>query len=176
MMISYKKLTLAIGLALLSISAVHAQDTRGIYVGAGIGGSSVSSHKVDSDNDPSLNVNLGYRFNQNFSTELFARSMSFRMFDGLIGDDSYYPDTHVGIAVLGTVPLNNAFSLYGRLGVGRTVMKSSRVSNKDRDETDPSVGLGVRYAFSPAWSVNLEATRFTKTEVNTYLFGVQYNF
>lgn len=98
------------------------------------------------------------------------------MFDGLIGDDSYYPDTHVGIAVLGNLPLNNAFSLYGRLGVGRTEMKSGRISNKDRSETDPSVGLGVRYAFGPAFSVNLEATRFTKSEVNTYLLGVQYNF
>ena len=171
-----KKLMAALCLSLLSICAAQAQTERGVYIGAGIGGSSVSSHKVDSDNDPSLNVNLGYRFNPSFSTEIFARSMSFRMFDGLIGDDSYYPDTHVGIAVLGNLPLNNAFSLYGRLGVGRTEMKSGRISNKDRSETDPSVGLGVRYAFGPAFSVNLEATRFTKSEVNTYLLGVQYNF
>lgn len=172
----HKKLIAGIGFSLLCMHAAYAQNSSGVYVGAGVGSSSVSSHAVDSDNDPSLNVDVGYRFNQNFSAEIFARSLSFRLFDDLAGDSSYYPDSHVGVAVLGTIPLGNDFSLYGRLGVGRTEMKSGRKSKKDYNETDPSLGLGVRYALSPAWSINLEATRFTKTKVNTYLLGVQYDF
>ena len=173
---SHKKLIAGVGFSLLCAHAAYAQNGTGVYVGAGVGGSSVSSHTVDSGNDPALNVDIGYRFNQNLSAEVFARSLSFRLFDGLAGDSSYYPDTHVGVAVLGTVPLANDFSLYGRLGIGRTEMKSGRKSKKDYSETDPSLGLGVRYALSSAWSINLEATRFTKTKVNTYLLGVQYNF
>lgn len=172
----HKKLIAGVGFSLLCVHAAYAQNTAGVYVGAGVGSSSVSSHTVDTDNDPALNVDIGYRFNQNFSAEVFARSLSLRMFDGLVGDSSYYPDTHVGVAVLGTVPLGNDFSLYGRLGIGRTEMKSGRKSKKDYNETDPSLGVGVRYALSPAWSLNVEATHFTKTKVNTYLLGVQYDF
>ena len=172
----YKKLIAGVGFSLLCAHAAYAQNGTGVYVGAGVGSSSVSSHTVDTDNDPSLNVDVGYRFNQNFSAEIFARSLSFRLFDGLFGDSSYYPDSHVGVAVLGTIPVGNDFSLYGRLGLGRTEMKSGRKAKQDYNETDPSLGVGVRYALSPAWSINVEATRFTKTKVNTYLLGVQYDF
>ncbi|WP_167541096.1 porin family protein [Janthinobacterium agaricidamnosum] len=172
-----KSLTIAL-LAASVLSSAYAADQNGstVYVGTSIGKSSVSSHVVDEKSDSSFDFNLGYKITPNLSTEIFARSLSFRLFDGLAGDDSYYPDSHVGISLLGIAPLGRSFSAYGRPGIGRTQMKSGRVSKGDYSETDPSVGLGVSYALNNKWAFKLEATRFTKTKVTTTLAGVAYSF
>ncbi|AKU23543.1 porin family protein [Massilia sp. NR 4-1] len=149
-------------------------ENSDFYLGANIGKSTVSSKNVDEDNDPTFGFAAGYQFNKNVGVEAFTRSLSFRIFDGLVGDSSYYPDTHYGISLLGAVPLNEQFSIYGRAGVGRTAMKSARVSKKDYKETDPSVGLGLSYALGRHWSFNLEAARFTKTDVTTVTAGAQF--
>ena len=42
-----------------------------------------------------------YTFNGGLSVEAFARALSFRLFDGLGGDTSYYPSVHSGVAAIG---------------------------------------------------------------------------
>ena len=88
----------------------------------------------------------------------------------------YYPDRTYGIAVQGTVPLSERFSLFGRAGVGRTSMQATRSDLPDRDETDPMVGVGVSYAFNRHWSIGADASYLTKTEVSLFSFGARFQF
>jgi len=81
-----------------------------------------------------------------------------------------------GVAVQGTVPLNERFSLFGRAGIGRTSMQATRGDRPDRDETDPMVGVGVSYAFNRHWSIGADFSYLTKTEVSLYSFSARFNF
>ncbi|OEZ48657.1 outer membrane beta-barrel protein [Duganella sp. HH105] len=169
----------AAALALLAASAPSFAAPGfepGVYVGIDTARASVSSKYADNSNDISLGANTGYQFTPNFGFEVYTRSLSFNPFRGFLADAGYYPDSHYGIAALGTVPLDARFSLYGRAGVGRTTMKATRVSMADRTDTDPVVGLGVRYAFNRSFSLSLEGTYLSKSEVSLISFGARYQF
>ncbi|NRR34045.1 porin family protein [Oxalobacteraceae bacterium] len=168
----------ALAIMLAASSQVFAAPAfePGVYVGADIGRASISSKYADDSKDVSLGFNVGYQATQNFGVELYTRSLNFRMFNGVFGDSSYYPDQHYGVAVLGAIPINERFSAYGRLGVGRTKMHSSVVAKKDYNETDPNIGAGVRFAFSQRWSMDVEFSRLTKSEVNILSTGFRFQF
>ncbi len=163
-------------------SNVHATESSeaGVYIGLGAGKSTLSSKYVEDSSDPAFSVNAGYKFNSTLAVEIFARSMSFRLGQNLpailAGDDSYYPDNHYGTALIASVPLAKDVNLYGRAGIGRTKMESSFAAKPSYNKTEASYGVGARYAFSPLFSMNLEATRFAKSEVNTFLLGVEWTF
>ena len=148
----------------------------GVYVGATAGRASVSSKYADNSSDISLGGSIGYQYTPNFGFDVYTRSLSFDPFRGMFARSGYYPEHTYGIAVQGTVPLNERFSLFGRAGVGRTAMQGTRNDLADRDETDPMVGVGVSYAFNRQWSINLEGSYLTKTEVSLVTFGARYQF
>lgn len=146
------------------------------YLGTQVAKSNVSSKVVKESGDAALGIAVGYQLDPNFAIEGYARSLSFRLFDGLIGDTNYYPDSHIGVALVASTPFAERFSAFARLGVGRTTSKSAGLNKGDKHETDPHLGLGLEYAITPAWSVNLEASRFTQSKVNTYAFGAKLRF
>ncbi|MQA42864.1 outer membrane beta-barrel protein [Rugamonas aquatica] len=149
----------------------------GMYIDIDLGRASVSSNKYfDNSNELSLGGNVGYQFTPNFGFEVYSRSLHFNPFRSLGAPLGYYPERHDGIAALGTVPLDAHFSLFGRAGIGRTVIKSTRTSIPDRTDTDPVVGLGVRYAFNRSFSLSLEGTYLSKSEVSLISFGARYQF
>lgn len=148
----------------------------GLYIGVDAARASVSSKYADSSNDISLGASTGYQFSPNFGVEVSTRSLSFNPFRGFLADAGYYPDQHYGIAAIGTVPLDGHFSFFGRAGVGRTTMKATRNTLADRTDTDPVVGVGVRYAFNRNFSLSLEGTYLSKSEVKLISFGGRYQF
>lgn len=174
------KLTALIASSLLTISltaaAAEDKNEQGFYAGIDLGKSSVSSKVIKEGKDFIGGLNAGYQFNQNFAAEVFYRSMSFRFIDGLIGDKNYYPEGHLGIAVIGRTPIYDKFGVYGRLGIGQTNMKSGSSSLSDKRETDVSFGLGADYQLTSNFSLKLEATRFSKSEVTTATLGAKYRF
>ncbi|MTW35560.1 outer membrane beta-barrel protein [Pseudoduganella danionis] len=148
----------------------------GVYAGVNLGRASISSKYVESGHDATGGFAIGYQMTPNLGAEVFASTLSFDPFKGLLAAPGNYPDSHIGVAVLGSIPLSDQFSLYGRLGIGRTKMPSTRTSLPTTHETDPSIGIGASYAISRQWSVNLEATRLTKTEVNLLSAGLRFQF
>lgn len=174
----FNSLFIASSLLLISLSATAAdgKDEQGFYAGIDLGKSTVSSKVVKEEKDIVGGLNAGYQFNQNFAAEVFYRSMSFRLLDGLVGDKNYYPDGHFGVAVIGRTPIYDKFGVYGRLGIGQTSMKTSSRSLGDKRETDVSYGLGADYQLTSNFSLKLEATRFSKSEVTTTTLGVKYLF
>lgn len=164
---------LAIGLFAL---AVPAFAQTGVYADLSAGRTSVSSKYVDDSNDVSFGGALGYQLNSNVGFEVYTRSLSLNPFRGVLTEAGYYPDQHYGVAILGTAPLGNQFSAYGRLGVGRTTLKSNRNNIGDKHETDPAIGIGVRYDFNKTVSAELEATRLTKSDATLVTAGVRFQF
>jgi opacity protein-like surface antigen len=164
-------------IGLLATTSSFAQSFQpGVYLGADVGRASISSKYADDRGDISLSAAIGYQYTPNFGIEAYTRGLSLDPFRGFLNEPGYYPDTHYGIAALGTTQLNEHFRLYGRAGIGRTGMKGNRTSLADKDETDPIFGIGASYAFNRSWSVNLEGSYLTKTEVKLLTFGVRYQF
>lgn len=172
------KLVVAALAAFCVAGTVQAQEAPlPFQLGLEVGASSVDSKVVEEDgDDPVFGVSLGYRVNRNFAVEVFGRSLSFRILDGLVSDDSYYPEGHQGIAAIGYLPINDSFAAFGRLGVGRTKMHSASASRADFSETDPSIGAGVQWDFARNFGLKLEATRFTKSDVTTTTLGLVFKF
>jgi opacity protein-like surface antigen len=166
-------------LALLAASAASFAAPAfepGVYLAANAGRASVSSKYVDNSNDITLGAAVGYQYTANLGFEVYNRSLSLSPFRGLFSEAGYYPDNHYGISLMGTAPLNEHFSLFGRAGVGRTEMKGNRTTLADKTETDPMVGVGVGYAFNRHWSLNLEGSYLTKSEVRLISFGARFQF
>lgn len=167
----------ALALGLLAIPSAFAQSFQpGLYLSADIGRASISSKYADNSSDASLSAAVGYQYTPNLGFEVYTRGLSLDPFRGAFAPAGYYPDTHYGIAALGTAHLDQNFRVYGRAGIGRTSMKANRTSLGDRDETDPILGIGVGYAFNRNWSLNLEGSYLTKTEVSLVTVGVRYQF
>jgi outer membrane protein W len=148
----------------------------GPYVGVDAARATVSSRYVDDSSDISFGLTAGYQATPNLAVEAVVRSLSFNPFRDLLAPAGYYPDQHYGIAVVGSAPLSDDVSIYAKGGVGRTSMHATRNNLPDRNETDPIIGIGVRYGFSSNWALNLEASRLTKTDVNLISVGVRYQF
>jgi len=164
-------------LALLAaIPSYAAPFEPGVYIAANAGRASVSSRYADSSNDVTLGGAIGYQFTPHLGFEAYNRSLSFNPFRGFLSEAGYYPDNHYGVALIGTAPLGEHFSLFGRAGLGSTSMKATRSTLDDRSETDPIVGVGLSYAFNRHWSLNLEGSYLTKSEVSLVSFGARFQF
>ncbi|MES2296765.1 MAG: porin family protein [Pseudomonadota bacterium] len=153
-----------------------ASSASPFYLGIGLGKSSVSSKVVEEASDPSFDIHAGYQINENLALEAFARSLSFRIgiLDAIGRDHNFYPDHHVGLAMVGSLPLAERFKAYGRLGLGRTT--ETNANDAERAESDISVGVGVSYAFTRHVAMTGEITRFTNSGVTTALLGMNFNF
>ena len=169
---------LIIAAALLAVASPSsaAPFEPGAYLGVSAGRASVSSQYADDSSDISLGGTVGYQYTPNFGFDVYTRSLSVDPFRGVFAEAGYYPEHAYGIALQGTVPLNERFSLFGRAGIGRTSMRGTRIDMPDRDETDPMVGVGVSYAFNRQWSITADASYLTKTEVSLFSFGARFNF
>jgi len=169
---------LIIAAALLAVAgpSVAAPFEPGVYLGVSGGRASVSSKYADNSSDFSVGGAIGYQYTPNFGFDVYTRGLSLDPFRGVFTEAGYYPDRTFGIAVQGTAPLNERFSLFGRAGIGRTSMNATRSNLPDRDETDPLVGVGVSYAFNRHWSITADVSYLTKTEVSLYSVGVRFNF
>jgi opacity protein-like surface antigen len=148
----------------------------GAYVGASAGRASVSSKYAESSDDISIGGALGYQYTPNWGFDIHTRSLSLNPVRAMFTPAGYYPDRFYGIAVQGTVPLDQNFSLFGRAGVARTTLRPTRSTLQDRDQTDATVGVGVSYALTRQWSINLEGAYLTKSEVSLLSFGGRFQF
>lgn len=148
----------------------------GVYLALDTGGASSSSKYAADGDDLSFGGKVGYQYTRNFGFDVYARSLSFIANSGAFNERGYYADQTVGIAAQGTVPLGERFSLFGRAGIGRTTLQGNRTGMADKEETDGLVGVGLSYHFNRQWSINLEGSYLTKTEIKMYSFGGRFQF
>jgi opacity protein-like surface antigen len=148
----------------------------GAYAAIDAGRASISSQYADNSGDITLGAALGYQYTSNLGFEFYTRSLSLDPFRGAFAPTGYYPDQHYGVAVLGTAHLDDHFRAYGRVGIGRTSMKPNRSGLDNHDQTDPIIGVGVGYTFNRNWSIQLEGSYLTKSEVSLITAGVRWQF
>jgi OOP family OmpA-OmpF porin len=123
-----------------------------------------------SGDDTSFGLRLGYSFNTNFSAELSYQSYG-------EADDRYVDSSGdnihdtiesdaLMIGVKALIPLNNEFSLVGRLGISKWDAKvkhtdssfPGQVFKGDDDGTDPYYGIGAEYRINESTFAGIEYT------------------
>ena len=98
----------------------------------------------------------------------------------------------LNLDLVGTVPITEKFSAFGRLGVAHTQARDTFVGtgavrvlnpNPSSRDTNLKVGLGVQYAFTPALSLRAELERYrvddavgNKGDVDMVSVGLVYRF
>jgi opacity protein-like surface antigen len=143
-----KKFIAAAALATLASSAFAAQPNT-FY--AGVDGGST---KIDDfgDDKGSYGAFLGYNFHENFAAEIGARRL---------GKWDYFgADVHANqysASIIGTLPLQNNFNVFGRLGYNKVTAKAEYQGyTADADDKGVLYGVGVGYQFTPTIAGRVE--------------------
>ncbi|MCE9664569.1 outer membrane beta-barrel protein [Halomonas sp. M5N1S17] len=167
-----KRLIATAALATLVSSPAFAQSYQpgphtGLYLGAGLGQSKLDNDTLDllsdlgastDDTDTAYKLFVGYDFNPNFSLEASyvdfgdftaSGSINGEPADGKASADGF------GFALLGRLPIQHGFGIYGKVGLiawdGKgsgnfTTTQGNRVQVLgSADGTDPFYGVGVEY-------------------------------
>ncbi|WP_280553379.1 porin family protein [Halomonas sp. 25-S5] len=166
-----KRLIATAALAGLVASPAFAQSyqynpAEGPYLGAGIGHSSLDNDTLNEwdsygvstdDTDTGYKLFAGYQFNPNFAVE--ASYLDFGDFSasGSSGPDNANIKLGVdgfGFALVGKLPIQNGFSVHGKLGMvaweadleGNATLDGSYYrASAGEDGTDPFYGIGAEY-------------------------------
>jgi len=144
----FKKIIAAAALATLASSAFAATPNT-FYAGVDAG-----STKIDDfgDNKGSYGAFLGYNFHENFAAEIGARRLgSWTVFGADVDADQYQA------SVIGTLPLQNNFNVFGRLGYNKLKANASyNGQSADADDSGVLYGVGVGYNFTPTIAGRIE--------------------
>ena len=179
-----------------SITA-HAQKT-GFFVGGAVG-------RLDYNIDTSLPVTGGLTATSKDQKDTGWKVFGGYQFNKYIGAEASYvglgkfsvsgtasgvpfsarvKSDGLGLALVGTMPLNDNLAIFGKVGGVRTKSKTTgsvanvRVSDSDH-HNGSLVGVGIRYNFRPQFAIRAEAERFALGDgdsVYFYSLGAQYTF
>lgn len=163
----FKKIFAAAALATLASSAFAAMPNS-YYAGVD-GGSS----KVDGfgDREGSYGAFIGYNFHENFAAEISARRLGeWDQFGANLKANQY------AASIIGTLPLQNNFNVFGRLGYNQVEAKASYLGSSAKDHDNGVLyGVGVGYSFTPTISGRIEFQKPTSDSQNLSA-GVAFAF
>jgi OmpA-OmpF porin, OOP family len=164
----------------LSASTAFAQAQSPWYIGASFGQSQFSDacNTIPScdDKDTAFRVLGGYQINRTFAAELGYHDLG----EASASGQSYKGNAWELVGV-GSFPVANQFSIYGKLGFYRGEAKAGGTKETNNDLT---FGAGVQYDFSRNLGVRGEWQRYGKmgggalveTDVDVLSAGVVYKF
>ena len=175
-MIRNKKVMIAaiISAASMMVPAVgyaqQAQD-RGLYAGVSLGQSDVQDGcdgltgvpgvSCD-DSDSAWKLFGGYRLTPNFAVELGYTNLGEISATGF-GVNVSAEATAWELVGVGSFPINNQFSIYGKLGMYRaeTELNSNVGVSADESNTGLTFGIGAAYSFTRSMSVRAEWQKYS---------------
>jgi OOP family OmpA-OmpF porin len=132
------------------------------------GGLDVGSTKVDgSSKETSVGGFVGYNFHQNFALEGGLRRLG--SYD-VPGDDLTLDQT--ALSVVGSVPLNQGFNVFGRLGYNHLKTDSDFINGS---ESGVLYGVGLGYNFSPTVAGRVEVQK-PASDLTNVSVGVAFQF
>ena len=161
-----------LGAALVMPLAVHAE---GSYFKAGIGPSEYKAEGT-TENETALSAAYGFAVDKNFDVELgYAHLGKFKDADGSLEAQSFY------IAGVGNLPLTDAFSAFGKVGVAvnHFTTKTTGLGGNTETKARALLGLGLAYNFTKEIAGTLEYQYFGKVEqvkISALTVGVKYGF
>lgn len=150
-----------LAVVLLSAAATPAfagsVDLSGFYAGATLGAGSanftapVSGYTVENPkNKPVYGVFGGYRYNKNLAVELAYTGASYIYSTPTAGGARYLSKQVVfAVAAVGTMPVSDSFSVFGKLGVASASSETNALGEQNTRRFAPTFGAGVEYKFTP---------------------------
>jgi len=166
----FKKIAAAAALVAAS-SCAFAAEPASFYAGV-----DASSTKIEGlDREGGYGAFIGYNFNPGFAVEAGYHRLADT--DYSVGATSAKVTLdQIDVSVIGTVPLSNGFSVFGRLGYNRLEADAS-VAGFDASEHDSGavVGLGLGYSFSREIGARLEVQR-PGNDTTKIAAGISFNF
>ncbi|TXH68557.1 MAG: porin family protein [Lysobacteraceae bacterium] len=175
-------LALSLGLALAATSINAFAADNGGFVRAEIGNSKIDAGGADGD-DTSFSLRGGYFFNANFGVEGFYTNLGEDSSDGVSAEANAF-----GLGIVGkknfSEEAHTGGFISGRLGVSRanTDIGVSGIGSVDDTSTQPYIGIGGGYDFSPNFGLSLnidymKADAFgTDLKFTTTSLGLEYRF
>ena len=162
----------AIAVALLSITTVPAFADSGLYIGGTLGRASTKSFgtPLTSSSASVYGGILGYQINQNFGIEAqFTGAGKFSTATMSGKSDILTVDA------IGSMPVSDSFSIYGKIGVGssKTKVSDATATYQNASRTAATYGLGIQYAATPNVGVRFGWYRYGSAISNA---GVKTNF
>lgn len=183
-----RKVLVASGLALGGLLAAT-QASAQAFIGGSLGQSDtdetittglITSGPVDGK-DTGFKVFGGYMFNRNLGVEAAYVNLGEVSYSGSFGPFPVVGGkvelTGFNIAALGSFPINEQFSVFGKLGLFIWDVEASDVTggvpfSAKTDGTDISFGLGVGYNFTRNLGVRAEWERFKLDEADSDLLSI----
>jgi OOP family OmpA-OmpF porin len=148
-----KNIVFAILLSSFVALPAIASDT-GLYVGAKLGTVNYGYGNISNNSQAGFGLLGGYAFNKNFAVEVEYDNLGgFESYDGNIKGSSF------GFSGVGILPLNQQFSLFGKLGIVSTTLKDTAkpgwIGDYTYNNTGMTIGFGGQYNASKALGIRL---------------------
>lgn len=180
-----KKFAVALLLSAVYVAPAFAADEGG-FINLDLGTASFSNattqfSTTNFGNPGAITFGGGYHFNQNLAVEAGY---------SIIGDSSVNTPVFVGVtiteklktssfqvAAVGTLPINEKFSVFGKLGLASTKIDySASVTNAtfvpgvltstSGSKTNLMFGLGGQFNFNPQWGIRLQYLDLGKIQLS----------
>jgi len=146
----------------------------GWYIGGNLGQADVDDL---GDKDTSFKILGGYQINKHFGAELGYTDFGKASSGGVT-----FKGTAWELVGVGTLPINDKFSVFGKLGfaMGDGEASAPGITVSD-DSTEVTYGIGVKYNFTPVFGVTAEYQAYPDfangaTDINVFSVGVVYRF
>lgn len=140
-------------------------DMSNFYAGVTLGAGSANftapagtSLVENPKSKPVYGVFGGYHYNKNLAVELAYTGASYIYTTPVAGGARYLSKQMVfAIAAVGTMPVSDAFSVFGKLGVASASSENNALGEQTTRRFAPTFGAGVEYKFTPNISGRLSA-------------------
>lgn len=170
-----KKILVAL-LATASVAAFADSDLNNIYITGAVGVTGNSAlntgantgekMSLGGNSQATMGLNIGYNFSKNLGLEA-----------GYTDFVSRTPNQQLGVtdlAVRGTLPLNDTFSLFGRLGLaGYSAPANDSISV---DTLGALFGMGAEFNLNKSWALTAEYWGVTGVSGTNVQVGAKYGF
>jgi OOP family OmpA-OmpF porin len=167
--------------SVLSLGSTPAlSQDQGFYAGVNFGQSKldvcVPGLTTCDDKDTALSIFGGYQFNRNFGLEIAYTDLGQASISGP-GGAVKFEATGFEFSAVGTLPINQQFSIYGKLGffMWDAEAKGNLVglpfSGSD-DGTDLTYAIGVRWSFAKNLALQAQWQRYDVSDSDVDVIGV----
>jgi OOP family OmpA-OmpF porin len=181
----FRQIILAALFAVLSLGSVPAfSQDQGFYAGLNFGQSKLkdacSGGTICDDKDTALSIFAGYQLNRNFGFEFAYTDLGKATESGLFGGvpvTASLEATGFEFSAVGTIPINQQFSLYGKLGFFmwdadlKGTVGGIPVSVSD-DGTDLTIAIGARFSFTKNFAMQVQWQRYELDDFDVDVIGV----
>ncbi len=186
--LSYGMFAAALAATVSLPSVATAQQTPPSYVKLAVGNARSDIDEWGNENDAAASLAYGMRFHPNFDAEVGY--LNFGKAHYRSGVDTLNAKSQaLFAAVIGRYPLQQQFSVYGKIGVSYHWNEwSGSVAgvryNDDDKRLAPLIGVGLSWQFMPEWSADLDYAHFNNVgkssgrsaNIDLVTVGVKYLF